>query len=295
MSRRGWVLFAAMSLIWGIPYLLIKIAVAELSPATLVLMRCAVGALVLVPVALHRQELRPVLRHWRPLLAYTVIELCVPWYLLAVAEQSLSSSLTGLLLATVPLVSAVIVAAGGHERLGARRILGLLVGFAGVAALVGLDVGAGEPLAVAALAVVAVCYAVGPFILTRRLADQPQLGVVVASLLIAAVGYLPVGLAQAPAAVPSTRTVLAVLALGLICTAMAFVVFFKLIAEVGPARATVITYVNPAVALALGVAVLDEPVTVVTGVGFALILVGSVLATVRDRRRTGAEPTLAEP
>jgi drug/metabolite transporter (DMT)-like permease len=292
MSRRGWALFLTMSLIWGIPYLLIKIAVDELSPATLVLARCAIGAAVLTPIALRRGGLRPLLRHWRPLLLYTVLELCVPWYLLAVAEQSLSSSLTGLLLATVPLVSAVIVATTGHERMGRRRALGLLVGFVGVAALVGVDVSGGDLLAVAAVGVVAVCYALGPFILIRRLNDQPQLAVVVASLLIAAAIYLPFGLAQAPRHAPGLDTVLAVVGLGVICTALAFVFFFKLIAEVGPARATVITYVNPAVALALGIAVLDEPFTATIALGFALILAGSVLGTARDRRRTAhvAEP-----
>lgn len=293
MSRRGWVLFVAMSLIWGIPYLFIKIAVAELTPATLVLARTAIAAVLLVPVAVHRHELAPLIRHWRPLLAYTVVELCIPWYLLAVAEQTLSSSLTGLLLATVPLVSAVLVVAGGQERLGGRRVVGLLIGFAGVAMLVGLDVGTANLAAVGAIAVVAVCYAVGPFILTRQLAGQSELGVVAASLLISALVYLPFGVVQAPPALPSTPTVLAVLALGTICTAAAFLVFFRLIAEVGPARATVITYVNPAVALALGVAVLHEPLTLAMGLGFALILIGSVLGTGRDRRRAAAPVTEA--
>ncbi|HEX8630449.1 MAG TPA: EamA family transporter [Catenuloplanes sp.] len=292
MSRRGWVLFLAMSLIWGIPYLLIKIAVAELSPATLVLARTAIAAVLLTPVALARGQLGPLVRHWRPLLAYTVVELCIPWYLLAVAEQTLSSSLTGLLLATVPLVSAVLVVVTGHERLGPRRVLGLLVGFAGVGLLVGLDIGTGNLTAVAALAVVAVCYAAGPFILARRLSGEPELAVVAGSLLISTVAYLPFGIAQAPATVPSIDTVLAVLALGLVCTAAAFLLFFKLIAEVGPARATVITYVNPAVALALGVAVLDEPFTLAMAVGFGLILTGSVLGTGRDRSRV---PAPAEP
>jgi drug/metabolite transporter (DMT)-like permease len=293
MSRRGWLLFSAMSLIWGIPYLLIKIAVAELAPATLVLARVVVAALVLLPVTVRRRELVPVLRRWRPLLAYTAVELCVPWYFLAVAEQTLSSSLTGLLLAMVPLVSAVLVVITGDERLGARRVIGLVIGFAGVAALVGVDIH-GSLLAVGAVAVVAVCYAVGPFILARHLSDSPDLGVVAASLLVSAAVYLPFGVAQAPGTMPGARVVVAVVTLGVICTALAFVLFFRLIAEVGPARATVITYVNPAVALVLGVVVLDESFTVVTAIGFALILVGSVLGTARDRHRAET-PVCAEP
>jgi drug/metabolite transporter (DMT)-like permease len=293
MSRRGWLLFSAMSVIWGIPYLLIKIAVAELAPATLVLARVAIAAVVLLPITIRRGELVPALRRWRPLIAYTAVELCIPWYFLAFAEQTLSSSLTGLLLAMVPLVSAILVLATGQERLGARRVVGLILGFAGVAALVGVDIH-GSALAVGAVAIVAVGYALGPFILARSLSDLPDLGVVAASLLVCAVVYLPFGIAQAPSTMPGARVVVAVVTLGVICTALAFVLFFRLIAEVGPARATVITYVNPAVALVLGVVVLDEPFTVVTALGFALILVGSVLGTGRDRRRAET-PVCAEP
>jgi drug/metabolite transporter (DMT)-like permease len=293
MSRRGWLLFSAMSAIWGIPYLLIKIAVAELTPATLVLARVAIAAIVLLPITIRRGELVPVLRRWRPLIAYTAVELCIPWYFLAFAEQTLSSSLTGLLLAMVPLVSAVLVLATGHERLGVRRVVGLVLGFAGVAALVGLDIHGGA-LAVGAVAIVAVGYALGPFILARHLSDLPDLGVVAASLLVCAVVYLPFGVAQAPSTMPGADVVGAVVTLGVICTALAFVLFFRLIAEVGPARATVITYVNPAVALVLGVVVLNESFTVVTAIGFALILVGSVLGTGRDGRRAET-PVCAEP
>src|SRR5690242_1164097 len=293
MSRRGWLLFSAMSVIWGIPYLLIKIAVAELAPATLVLARVAIATVVLLPITVRRGELVPVLQRWRPLLAYTAVELCIPWYFLAYAEQTLSSSLTGLLLAMVPLVSAVLVLATGHERLGARRVVGLILGFAGVAALVGLDIH-GSVLAVGAVAIVAVGYALGPFILARNLSDLPDLGAAAASPLVATVAYLPSGVAQAPGPSPSAPAPLAVVTLGVICTALAFVLFFRLIAEVGPARATVITYVNPAVALVLGVVVLNESFTVVTAIGFALILAGSVLGTSRDRSRAET-PVCAEP
>lgn len=285
MSRRGWTLFLAMCVIWGVPYLLIKVAVAELAPSTLVLARTGLAALLLAPVAAVRGELRPLLGRWRPLLTYTAVELCIPWYFLAVAEQTLSSSLTGLLIASVPLVGAVLVAVTGTEHLGGRRVGGLLIGFAGVAALVGLDVGTADLGAVAAVGVVAVGYALGPFILARHLAHLPQLGVVAASILLTALVYLPFGVAEAPATLPSTAAMASVATLAVLCTALAFLIFFRLIAEVGPARATVITYVNPAVAVLLGVVVLAEPFTAATALGFGLILVGSVLATGRDTRR----------
>ena len=295
MSKRGWVLFLAMGVIWGVPYLLIKVAVDELSPSTLVLARTAVASLVLLPVALARGRLGEVLVSWRPLVAFAVIEIMVPWLLLGVAEQRLSSSLTALLIASVPLVSAVLaVASRSDDRLDGRRGVGLLVGFAGVAALVGFDVGGGDLGAVAALAVVAVCYATGPLILSRWLSHLPGLGVITASLALTALAYLPVGVAQAPGSWPSTDVVLSVLGLAVLCTAIAFVVFFALIAEVGPTRSTVITYVNPAVAVLLGVTLLDESFTVATAVGFALILTGSVLATRRSSAPATAGPDRRE-
>ena len=293
VSRRGWLLFAAMAVIWGLPYMLIKVAVDEIAPATLVLARTVIATALLLPVALARGQIRPLLPRWWPLVLYTVVEICGPWLLLAYAEQRLSSSLTGLLVAGVPLVGALLARWGvDRERLGARRLVGLLVGLAGVAALVGFEVGAGDARAVGAVALVVIGYAAGPVILSRSLADLPALGVVAASLALAAVSYLPAGIAQAPAHWPSTEVVLAVLVLAVVCTAVAFLVFFELIAEVGAARSTVITYFNPAVAVLLGVLVLGEAFTLATAVGFALILVGSVLATSR-RPAVPAEPAPA--
>jgi drug/metabolite transporter (DMT)-like permease len=214
----------------------------------------------------------------------------IPWLLLGVAEQRLSSSLTGLLIASVPLVGAVLaVATRLDDRLDGRRLAGLLLGFAGVAALVGFEVGGGDLGAVAALAVVAVCYATGPLILSRWLSHLPGLGVITASLALTALAYLPVGLAQAPSSWPGTDVALAVVGLAVVCTAVAFLVFFALIAEVGPTRSTVITYVNPAVAVLLGVTLLDEAFTLATAAGFVLILAGSVLAT--QRSPSAAVPT----
>jgi drug/metabolite transporter (DMT)-like permease len=286
MTRRGAVLFGAMCLIWGVPYLMIRVAVRELAPVTLVFLRTAIGAALLAPFAAWRRELRPLVTRWWPLVAYTVIEVVIPWVLLARAETKLTSSLTGLLIAAVPLVGAVVVAiTGSRERQGGRRWLGLLVGIGGVAALVGLDVGQVDALAVAEVGGVAVCYAIGPIIFSRRLNDVPPLGVVAGSLVIATVLYAPFASASWPASMPSAHVVESVIGLAVVCTALAFLVFFALIAEVGPVRATVITYVNPAVAAVLGVAILSEHLSAGMLVGFALILVGCVLATGR-----GPEP-----
>lgn len=288
MSRKGWLLFVALCVIWGIPYLLIRVAVRELPPPALVFLRTAPAALLLAPLALHRGELRPLLARWRWVAAYTVVELAVPWLLLSHAEERLSSSLAGLLVAAVPLIAAVLYrAVGAGEHLDARRLAGLFIGFAGVAALVGIDTNGTDPLAVAEMLVVALCYAAGPLVISRRLAGLPTLGVVTASLALTAVGYAPAGLLTMPASV-SAEAVGAVAALALVCTVIAFLVFFALIREVGPSRSTVITYVNPLVAVLLGVVLLSEPFTLGIAVGMPLILVGSVLGTAPSLKRASA-------
>jgi len=282
MSRRGALLFAAMSVIWGIPYLFIRVAVEGLPPSVVVSGRTLIGALVLLPFAAHARAIRPVLPRWRWLVAFAVIEMAVPWYLLTDAERHLSSSFTGLLVSAVPLVAALIAAVGGHEdRLTGTRLVGLGIGVVGVAALLGLDLdlkGAGIRPVVEVL-LVAVCYAVGPVIVARRLSGIPGIGVSALSLCVAAAIYLVPGIVQWPTTAPPARSVWSVVVLGLVCTALAFVLFYELIAEIGPSRSTVITYLNPAVALTLGVLVLGEQVTVGMLVGFPLVLLGSVLAT----------------
>jgi drug/metabolite transporter (DMT)-like permease len=217
--------------------------------------------------------------HWLPLLAFAAIEIALPWVLLGAAETKISSSLTALLIATVPLVATLIaLTTGDRERPDAQTLLGLLVGMAGVAAIVGVSVEGGV-VPIVQVILVAICYAVGPVILQRWLAALPALGVIAASLAVTAVAYVPIVLLGSAGEAPSAEAVGAVLGLAIACTALAFLLFFALIAEVGPVRATVITYVNPAVAALLGVAILDEHFTVAMGIGFVLVLAGSVLAT----------------
>jgi drug/metabolite transporter (DMT)-like permease len=282
-------LFAAMGVIWGIPYLLIKVAVSELSPAVLVLGRTAIGAVLLLPLAAARGSLAPLRRPWRCVVLFAVVEVALPWLLLSDAERRLSSSLSGLLVAGVPIVGALLAwLTQSDDRLDAGRALGLVVGFLGVAVLVGFDVSGGEWWAVAEVGLVAVGYATGPLIVARRLSRVPGEGVVAASLAMTALLFAPVALTQLPRAAPSPDVVGAVAILGVVCTALAFLLFFALIAEAGPVRSTLFTYVNPAVALGLGVLVLGEPLTLGAGAGFVLILLGSFLAT--RRAAAGAAP-----
>ena len=290
IGRRGWVLFAAMCVIWGIPYLMIRVAVREVSPSSLVLFRSGLAALILLPLAVARGELGPLRHRLPPLAAFAAVEIAIPWIALGSAEQRLSSSLTGLLIAAVPLVGVVIAATTGtRERPGRLNLAGLLIGIVGVGAIVGLNLKGASATPLAELALVAVCYAVGPVILQRWLSDLPALGVIAASLGLVTLLYVPIALFSFPTQVPRASVVASIVGLAVVCTALAFVLFFELIAEAGPVRATVITYVNPAVAAVLGVTVLSERFTVGMAIGFALVLAGSLLAT------RATPPAVAEP
>jgi drug/metabolite transporter (DMT)-like permease len=282
MSARGWALFAAVSVVWGMPYLFIKIAVDELSPSVVAWSRLALAAAVLLPVAWRLGALRGLGERWRILALFAAVEMAVPWPLIGYGELHVSSSLAAILIAAVPLFVALLALRFDHaERPTAARLAGMLIGLAGVAALVGIDIGTqgDDLLGALAILVAAFCYAIGPMIVKRRLSDVDPLGPVAASLAIATLLVTPFALADVPTETPSGDVIASIVVLGLVCSALAFLFFFRLIAEVGPSRATIITYVNPVVALALGVAILEESVTAGAVAGLLLILAGSWLAT----------------
>jgi drug/metabolite transporter (DMT)-like permease len=282
VTARAWTLFAAVSVIWGMPYLFIKIAVDEISPSLVAWSRLALAAAVLLPLAWKLGALRGLGERWRILTLFAAVEMAVPWPLLGFGELHVSSSFAAILIAAVPLFVALLATRFDHsERPTATRLVGMLIGFAGVVALVGIDIGGkgDELLGALAILVVAFLYAIGPMIVKRRLSDVDPLGPVAASVGIAALLVTPFAAADLPDSVPSADTVASVAVLGLLCSALAFLLFFRLIAEVGPGRATVITYINPVVALALGVAILNESVTTGVVVGLLLILAGSWLST----------------
>jgi drug/metabolite transporter (DMT)-like permease len=256
----------------------------------LVLARVAIGALLLLPLAIRRRQLAVLRPHWRWLALFAIAEIILPWALLSDAERHLSSSMSGLLIASVPIIGVVLAwLTGGPERMTAPRWLGLLAGLAGVALLAGPGALGGGARPVAEVLLTALGYSIGPLIASRKLAGLPGLGVNAVCLSFAAVVYAPVAALTWPSAVPSAAVLGSLAGLGALCTAAAFVLFFQLIAEAGAARATVITYLNPAVAVALGVAVLGEPLTAAMAAAFVLILGGSVLAA-RGGKRLGAGP-----
>ena len=289
-------LFIALGVVWGIPYLLIKVAVDELSPAQIVLARTAIAALILLPVALAQGAVRPVLGRWRWLLVFAVVEIAIPWVFLGSAETRLPSSTTGLLVAAVPLAGVAIAFATGHaERLTRVAWLGLVLGIVGVASLVGFDVGGSDLGAVAQVGVVVVGYAAGPAILSRPLQGLPGVGIMASALTVTALAYVPVVLLTdgLPGPLPSGNVVASVVTLGVVCTAAAFMLLFALVGEVGPVRATTITYLNPAVAVIAGAVVLGEPVTVWTVIGFVLVVTGSYLVNRGGRPQPAGEVELA--
>jgi drug/metabolite transporter (DMT)-like permease len=295
VSRRGWWLFAAMSLIWGVPYLLIKVAVGGVAPPVLVLARVGIGAALLLPIAIRRRELAPLLAHWRWVLLFALVEIIAPWLLLSEAETRLSSSLSGLLIASVPILVAVFGRlTGGRDRLTPARWTGLLIGLGGVGLLVAAGGAHGDAGSVAEVLMVAVCYAIGPLVAARKLSELPSLGLTAACLAVAAIVYAPVAAITWPSAAPAPKVIAALCTLAVVCTAVAFVLFFALIAEVGPSRASVITYINPAVAVALGIGVLGEHLTLTMGIAFVAILGGSVLAT-RAGTAAAQRPVAAGP
>lgn len=278
MTRRSWLLFLTLAVLWGVPYLLIRVAVADVDPVVVGFGRTALGGLLLLPVALYRRELLVVLRRWRHLLLFAVAEIIAPWWLLPYAETRLDSSTSALLVAVVPIFTAVILVVAGKDRFGLRRITGLAIGFGGVAALVGFDIDFHDIGALMALFGTVVGYSFGAYMMAHLLGDLPPFGVITASLLVSAIVYAPFAIAWWPTTIGAPAA-WSVVGLAVLSTAGGFLVMFALVASAGAARATVVTYLNTAVAIVLGVVILSEPVTAGLAVGFPLVVLGAMLAT----------------
>jgi drug/metabolite transporter (DMT)-like permease len=271
-------LLMTLGIVWGGPYFLIRIAVADYHPVIVAFGRAFVGAAIMIPLAHKRDVFAAGFRNIGWVALYTVAELSGPWVLIGYSEKHVTSSTAGLIIALTPTLAAAFAMIKPRRTLSLRQTIGLVAGVAGVAALVGIDPGQPHWLAFMALMLSAVGYALGPMIVARKLSDQDATGVVVASLILAALFYLPFVPAHWPTSFSLQATV-SIVTLGALCTAFAFMMLFSLIAEAGAARATLVAYINPAVAVLLGVLVLDEPFGLETIVGFLLIAIGTSLAT----------------
>jgi len=287
LTKVGWGRFALLGFLWGTPYLFLKVAVEEIPTATIVFFRVFVGAIVLIPIALRAKNLVVARKYWPFVFLYAITELIGPWYLITHAEQKLTSGLTGLLVATVPIWSAVLASIfGDHTVWHKTRLFGLVVGFIGVVAVVGIESLSGRQDIVSILMVLlaAIGYAYAINMINRRIPEVPGIAINTWAMIITMIVYLPFVFLNMPTEVPSLEAMGSVLALGVFCTAIAFIIFFKLVAEVGPPRASFITYLNTAVAVLLGVIILGEPITLGIAIGLPLVLIGSYFASRKVNR-----------
>src|SRR3954451_2269445 len=282
MSARSWIQFGAVSLLWGVVYLLIKVAGEELSAATLTFARAVLAAAVLLPIAARRGVLGSLRKRLGAIAILAILDVAAPFVLVAVGERAVPSSLAGMLIATVPILVAVLaVRYDASERVSGTRVVGLLVGIVGVGLVLGVQVaGDTDALIGAGMVLLAgLLYAIASLYYKREFAGEDALGVTTWVFVLSA-GMLAVPAAfSAPSHVPGVGTIAAVVALGVFCTAVVFVLWYSLIADIGAGRATVVTYVNPAIAVLLGAVLLGEPLSGGGIAGLLLIVAGSWLST----------------
>jgi len=282
MSKTGWVNFGIVGLLWGIPYLFLKVAVGELEPSVIVISRTLIGALLLAPLAIKRSIFWLPIKRWPFLLLYSACELIGPWYLITHAEQKINSGLTGLLIATTPIWAAILASIFGDKTVWHKsRLFGLIVGFIGVIAVVGLEsiTGNSDLISIAMVLIASMGYAYAINMVNRRIPEVPGLALNTWAMIITSIVFLPFAIVQRPTQMPSVEVVLSVIGLGVLCTALAFTMFFKVIAEIGPPRASLVTYLNTAVAVVLGIIILSEPITLGIVLGLPLVLIGSYFAS----------------
>ena len=283
MSRRAYFHFAVSGLFWGIPYLLMKVAVADIPPTVIVCSRVLIGAAILIPLAIHQKVLMDAIRGWRYVLPYAIFEMMIPWILITNAEKKISSGLAGLLIATVPIWSTIFASMNGDKTVWhSKRLVGIAVGFVGLVGLVGYEsiFGNSDPLSIAMMLVTAMSYSYAVNMISIKLPEVSGIAINGLAMVFTAIVYLPFMIAQWPAAnTVSTESALSLVALGIFCTALAFISFFIVMKEIGPARASIGTYVNTAVAVVLGVLILSEPLTLGIIIGLPLVMIGSFLAS----------------
>ena len=282
MSRRNWFLFFFVGFIWGIPYLLIKVAVEDLSPPVIVFARVAIGAAILIPIAMKRGSLMPAIKAWKYVIPYAIGEMVGPWFLITAAEQNMTSGLTGLLVATVPIWTTILASLHGDKTVWqAKRLLGILVGFVGIILVVGIESFSGRQsiVAITMVLIASIGYSWAVTMITTKVPHIEPISINGVAMVFTAIVYLPFALIYAPDKAPSMEALGSVLVLGLFPTAMAFILFFQLIKDIGTARGSLVTYLNTAFAVILGVIILREPFTLGIALGLPLVLIGSYFAS----------------
>jgi drug/metabolite transporter (DMT)-like permease len=283
MSRRALFHFAVSGLFWGIPYLLMKVAVRDIEPAVIVCGRVLIGAAILIPIAMHQKVLMDAIRGWRYVLPYAFFEMMIPWILITNAEKQISSGLAGLLIATVPIWSTIFASISGDKTVWhSKRLVGMLVGFVGLIGLVGYEsiIGSSDPLSIAMMLIAAISYSYAVNMISQKLPDVSGIAINGLAMVFTSLAYAPLMIVQFPeVSTVSKESAASLLALGVFSTALAFISFFIVLKEIGPARASIGTYVNTAVAVVLGVMILSEPLTIGIIIGLPLVMIGSFLAS----------------
>ena len=289
MSRKGWLLFSLVGLLWGVPYFFMKIAVEELSTPMIVFARLLIGAALLVPLAMREGTLKKAFGYWRYILVYAVLEMVIPWTLITSSQRELSSGVVALLVATVPIWATFFAHHTGDSTAAHRiRIFGIVVGLVGISLIVGIESISdfGNLVALTKVLVASVSYAWAVNMITRKAVGVSGLAINGIAMTFSALIFAPFAFASRPTSMPSLEVTLATLGLGILCSGMAFWIFFVVLEEIGPARASLVVYPNTAVAVILGILILSEPITLAIIIGLPLVLVGSYFAS----RRPSPQP-----
>lgn len=286
MTRKSWIQFGIVGFLWGIPYLLMKVAVADMPPPLIVAGRTFIGALILIPIAIKKNTFKDAIKGIRYVIPYAILEMVGPWILITNAEKEISSGLAGLLIATVPIFSTIFSSLrGDHSVWQPKRIFGLVVGFIGIVALVGIEsiTGSSNPKAIAMVILAAIMYAYAVLMITANLPGVDGIAINGTAMGLTCLFYTPIAIAMWPSNHVSTKAIAALVALGVFSTAIAFMLFFIVIIEIGPARGSLTTYVNTAIAVVLGIIILGEPITLGIQVGLPMVILGSYLASRKEK------------
>jgi drug/metabolite transporter (DMT)-like permease len=292
MSRKSLFYFLLVGFLWGIPYLLMKVAVEEIPPSAIVAGRTLIGAAILIPVALYRKTFKGAVLGFKFVAFYALLEMIGPWILISTAQKKIDSGLAGLLISTVPIFAAIITSMrGDHTVWQFKRMFGLVVGFIGLIAVVGIESFSGNshPASIAMMILAAMGYSYAIIMVTTNLPLVDGIAINGLAMAITSIFWAPLAIAQWPSQV-TLKPALSLIALGVLCTALAFLVFFKLLVEIGPARGSLVTYLNTSVAVVLGVIVLNEPITIGLIIGLPLVLIGSYLASKKTQSDIVAKP-----
>jgi drug/metabolite transporter (DMT)-like permease len=286
MTRKSWIQFGIVGFLWGIPYLLMKVAVADIPPPLIVAGRTLIGAAILIPIAIKKNTFKDAIKGIKYVIPYAVLEMVGPWILITSAEKEISSGLAGLLVATVPFFASIFSSLrGDHSVWQPKRIFGLVVGFVGIVALVGIEsiTGTSNPKAIAMVILAAIMYAYAVLMVTTNLPGVDGIAINGVAMGLTCLFYTPIAIATWPSNPVSTQAITALVALGVFSTAIAFMLFFIVIVEIGVARGSLTTYVNTAVAVVLGILILNEPITLGIIVGLPMVLLGSYLASRKEK------------